>query len=103
MFKPISYSIVVFRINRVDNTTSLPFDPDDYDDIYDQAKHSALYFCMLGVGAMVFWYIQYICWDISQERQMKVLRETFFRSIVHHDVTWYDLHHKTDLATNSRE
>ena len=81
----------------------LPFNPDDYDDIYATARQHALYFCLIGVGIIVFTFIQYLCWDISQERQMRTIREKFFKSVIHHDISWFDTHHGGELGSTFSE
>ena len=85
------------------STVYMPFNPDDYDDLYSYVRYHTLYFCLIGIGMIVFGFIQLLCWDVSQERQMRTIREKFFKAVVHSDIAWFDLHNGAELGTSFNE
>lgn len=100
----IYYTILQNSIAEGPNSTVyMPFNPDDYDDVYSYVRYHALYFCLIGVATIVFTFIQLVCWDISQERQMRTIREKFFKAVIHNDIAWFDLHQGAELGSSFNE
>ena len=93
-----------FSITKGDNSTSsLPFDPTDYYDLYDTGRRFALYFVSIGAAIIVSGFLQYSCFEITQERQMRTIRTRFFKSVIHQDIAWFDVHNVGELGTTFSE
>ncbi|XP_023932082.1 multidrug resistance protein 1A isoform X3 [Lingula anatina] len=67
--------------------------------ILDQMTTFALYYVGIGVGVMVFSYLEYSMWTWSSERQAHTIRLAFFRSVLHQEIGWFDTHEPGELNT----
>uniref|UniRef100_K1Q4F4 ABC-type xenobiotic transporter n=1 Tax=Magallana gigas TaxID=29159 RepID=K1Q4F4_MAGGI len=72
-------------------------------DILDIAKEHALYFCLIAIGAFTLGFTSIFCFTVSAERQIRVIRKLFFRSIMRQDMEWFDTHESSELSTRFSE
>nr|XP_022306676.1 multidrug resistance protein 1B-like isoform X2 [Crassostrea virginica] len=82
-------------VNREDLLQSL--------NIVDISKEYALYFCLIAIGAFTFGFISIFCFTVSAERQIRIIRKLFFRSIMRQDMEWFDTHESSELSTRFSE
>ncbi|XP_048754275.2 phosphatidylcholine translocator ABCB4-like isoform X2 [Ostrea edulis] len=71
--------------------------------LLDIAKEYALYFCLIAVGAFALGFISIFCFTLSAEKQIRVIRKLFFRSIMRQDMEWFDTHESSELSTRFSE
>ncbi|KAF0693595.1 Aste57867_15460 [Aphanomyces stellatus] len=60
---------------------------------------AAMQFLLLAIGLLVSGYGSYTCFAISAERQMKRLRSECLKHIMYQDMSWYDTHNPSELAS----
>ena len=61
-----------------------------FEDIQQLTKYYPVYYIILGIGAMVFSFIQIFAWNYVQERQMRRIRVEFFKSLLSQEIGWHD-------------
>jgi ATP-binding cassette subfamily B (MDR/TAP) protein 1 len=62
-----------------------------------------MYMCILGVAAMIFNYFQVSFWLMPAERQIKMMRQTLFKSILRQDIGWFDTYKAGELTDRLTE
>ncbi|XP_061186070.1 ATP-dependent translocase ABCB1-like [Saccostrea echinata] len=97
---------VAHKINFSNTNQTLLFDREALQNslnLLDIAKEYALYFSLIAIGAFVLGYCSIFCFTLSAERQIRVIRKLFFRSIMRQDMEWFDTHESSELSTRFSE
>ncbi|KAF0685292.1 hypothetical protein As57867_008708, partial [Aphanomyces stellatus] len=66
---------------------------------HHKVNTAAMEFLVLAVGLLVSGYGSYTCFALSAERQMKRLRSECLKHIMYQDMSWYDTHKPSELAS----
>ena len=56
----------------------------------EEMTQFALYYVYLAIGNMIVAYGQMTLWSLAATRQVKKMREAFFRSVLKQDIGWFD-------------
>jgi ABC-type multidrug transport system fused ATPase/permease subunit len=64
----------------------------EFADVYDICEGYALWFCLIGSGALVTGYFAVAFWTLASERQIKRIRQKFFESVMRQEIGWFDTH-----------
>jgi len=75
------------------------FDPRNALDFMGLIEKFSLYITLVGVGAWVVSWMEMTAFMISAERQVKVARQAYYRSVLRQDVAWFDGQEATELVT----
>ncbi|XP_078519645.1 ATP-binding cassette sub-family B member 5-like isoform X3 [Lissotriton helveticus] len=69
----------------------------------DQMTEFALYYTGIGVGVLLFAYLQISCWVIAAARQIMKIRGHFFHAVLSQDIAWFDTTKSGELNTRLNE
>lgn len=69
----------------------------------DQMTEFALYYTGIGVGVLLFAYLQISCWVIAAARQTLKIRRHFFHAVLSQDISWFDTSKSGELNTRLNE
>ncbi|KAK3108991.1 hypothetical protein FSP39_020354 [Pinctada imbricata] len=72
-------------------------------DLLNRVRPYSLYFCLIGIGAMVASFISTMSFHWTMERQILVIRKRFFSSIMQQEIAWFDTHESGELSTRFSE
>jgi ABC-type multidrug transport system fused ATPase/permease subunit len=75
------------------NITNINFD------LNDQIKQQILYFIIIGCVALVCGYIRTLFLNLIAERQIRIIRQILFQSILKKDIEYFDRHKTGELST----
>jgi ABC-type multidrug transport system fused ATPase/permease subunit len=75
----------------------------EFADVYDICKGYALWFSLIGIGALVTGYFAVAFWTLASERQIKRIRQKFFESVMRQEIGWFDTHESGELSTRFSE
>ncbi|KXS09939.1 multidrug resistance protein 3 [Gonapodya prolifera JEL478] len=68
---------------------------------FEDSVHRSLFlFVGIGVAAFVAGYLQYTCLLVSAERQLRAIRNAYFRAILRQDIGWFESGNLTGELTN---
>ena len=70
------------------------------DDLIDEINILVIYYCALGVVALVCGWLHVSLFQYSCERQLHIIRRRFFHSILRQEIGWFDVNSAGEL--NSR-
>ena len=70
------------------------------DDLIDEINILVIYYCALGVVALVSGWLHVSLFQYSCERQLHIIRRRFFHSILRQEIGWFDVNSAGEL--NSR-
>jgi len=59
--------------------------------------------CSLGVIAMILNYLQVSFWFMPAERQLKMMRQSLFKSILRQNIGWFDTYKVGELTNRLTE
>ena len=82
--------------NVVSSASTFVCDPDQT--LTDETTAHSLYFVYLAVGSFVAQFISHMLWTISATRQTKRMRIEFYRSILRHEISWFDTNDTSTLG-----
>ena len=72
-------------------------DPDDT--LTDRVSVFALYYVCVALGVLITLFLSTTLWNISAYKQSRRIRRTFYRSILHQDIAWFDMNLTAGLST----
>ncbi|XP_054768746.2 ATP-dependent translocase ABCB1-like [Lytechinus pictus] len=90
---------------NITNLTAIPVDAtlppglDPGKEFDDTMQEYAVIFSYIGVGVMVFAYLQTSMWTLACERQIYKIRQAFFDAILHQEIQWFDVHKSGELTS----
>jgi ABC-type multidrug transport system fused ATPase/permease subunit len=58
-----------------------------------------MYSILIGCTALICGYIRTALWNLLAERQIRIIRQTLFRSILRKDIDYFDRHKTGELST----
>ena len=82
--------------NVVSSASVFVCDPDQT--LTDETTAHSLYFVYLAVGAFLTQFVSHMFWTISATRQTKRMRIAFYRSILRHEIGWFDTNDTSNLG-----
>ena len=82
--------------NVVSSASTFVCDPDQT--LTDETTAHSLYFIYLAVGSFVTQFISRMLWTISATRQTKRMRIAFYKSILRHEIGWFDTNDTSTLG-----
>ena len=86
-----------FEQGNVDSSAStFVCDPDQT--LTDETTAHSLYFVYLAVGTFLTQFVSHMFWTISATRQTKRMRIAFYRSILRHEIGWFDTNDTSTLG-----
>ncbi|CAC5380494.1 ABCB1 [Mytilus coruscus] len=95
------------NLQAIQNKTSMTYQKiaalEEYSDVYGIAKDYAFWFSMIGVGAIITGFLAVTLWTLAAERQMKTIRQLFFKSVMRQEIGWFDTHESGELSTRFSE
>lgn len=65
----------------------------------DTLNSAALDYFLIAIGLFVTYYLAYLLFSLSAERQMKALRAQALKHMLYMDISWYDLHDPLQLSS----
>ncbi|KXS15989.1 P-loop containing nucleoside triphosphate hydrolase protein [Gonapodya prolifera JEL478] len=81
------------------NTVVTPEVQKARDDFRDQINYNVIWYCIFAAISVVAGYVQSAALTISAERQLKTIREEYFKSILRQDIGWFDDNMTGDLTS----
>lgn len=75
----------------------------DEDDFIDEINDQILIFVGIGVGVFIFGTLQIYLYQVACERQVKKIRQEFYRAILRQEIGWFDATPSGELATRLTE
>ena len=73
------------------------------DDIMEAVTTFAIGNSIIGVVMLVLSYISIMIFNLTSQRQSFRIRTTYLRSILHQDISWYDVMKSGDVASRLTE
>ena len=70
------------------------------DDLIDEINVLVIYYCVIGVATLISGWMHVSCFQHACERQLLIIRERFFRSVLRQEIGWFDVNSVGEL--NSR-
>ena len=70
------------------------------DDLIKEVNIMAIYYCALGVVAIVCGWLHVSLFQYACERQLHIIRKRFFHSVLRQEISWFDVNSVSEL--NSR-
>ena len=70
------------------------------DDLIDKINYPIIvYFCVLGILAQGFAWLQITLFQFSSERQVRKIRRLFFHAVLRQEISWFDVHSSGELSS----
>ncbi len=66
----------------------------------DDIKQQIIYFIIIGCVALVCGYIRTLFLNLLSERQIRIIRQILFKSILKKDIEYFDKHKTGELSTS---
>lgn len=63
----------------------------------------AIYYCLMGIAAVISANLQVSLWTLAAGRQVKRIRILFFRCIMQQEISWFDVTDIGELNTRLTE
>ena len=87
--------------NVYSNILDYVCDPDDT--FLDRITLFSLYYVGLGSGALIVRFLATMFWNVSAYMQTRRIRRSFYKSVLHQDIGWFDVTVATELSTRLAE
>ncbi|XP_065886381.1 ATP-dependent translocase ABCB1-like isoform X2 [Dysidea avara] len=70
------------------------------DDLIDEINYPIIvYFCVMGILAQGFAWLQITLFQFSSERQVRKIRRLFFHAVLRQEISWFDVHSSGELSS----
>ena len=73
------------------------------DELIDRINLIVIYYCVLGVVVLIGGIFHSSLFQYACERQIQVIRITFFKSILRQDISWFDINSAGELNSRLNE
>lgn len=67
--------------------------------LIDRTKQQIIYLIIIGCVALICGYIRTLFLNVLAERQIRIIRQTLFQSILKKDIEYFDRHKTGELST----
>ncbi len=67
--------------------------------LIDRTKQQIIYLIIIGCVALICGYIRTLFLNVLAERQIRIIRQTLFQSILKKDIDYFDRHKTGELST----
>ncbi|XP_069504362.1 ATP-binding cassette sub-family B member 5-like isoform X2 [Ambystoma mexicanum] len=98
IFGEMSDSLVCFNSTHSNSSNCDRFKPFE-----EQMTEFAIYYCIVGIGVLIFGYLQIACWVLAAARQTRKIRRHFFHAVLAQDISWFDTSKTGELNTRLNE
>ncbi|CAF1391257.1 unnamed protein product [Adineta steineri] len=75
------------------NSTTFDSSENDINDVVN-------YYVLVGFLSVFFYWLAWICWILSSERQVRRMRYALFRNILRQEIGWFDVHNTGELSNH---
>ena len=73
------------------------------DDLIKEVNILVIYFCSLGIMAMVYGWLHVSFFQYACERQLHVIRRRYFHSVLKQEIGWFDMNSVGELNSRLNE
>ena len=73
------------------------------DDLIKEVNTLVIYYCALGIMAIVCGWLHVSLFQYACERQLQVIRKRFFRSVLRQEISWFDVNSVGELNSRLNE
>lgn len=84
-----------------DNVLEYACDPDVQ--LRDTIALFSVYYIALATATLIAVFLATVSWNVSAYRQTRRIRQTFYHSILHQEIGWFDVNEANELSTRLAE